>query len=369
MKVLFDHQTFTLQNYGGISRYYYELFRRFEGNADADAEVSLLLSNNAYLNKNTCTGISNFFPKLNFKGKYRIQNGINQFNSVSKLKARNYDVFHPTYYHPYFLPYLKGKPFVVTFLDMIHEKFNDKYSELKQDTKIYDNKKLLLKESSKVIAISESTKNDIIEIFNVNPEKIEVIYLGNSMLLDANGSKINRVVNDDYILYVGNRSLYKNFSFYLSSVAEIIRQKRIKLICAGGGEFNSEEILLISELKLSELVEYISIDDSILSNLYANALGFAFPSLYEGFGIPVLEAFACKCPVMLSKQGSLPEVGGDAAIYFDPENKEEIRNALLTLIENPIYREELISKGNKRLQKFSWDRTFEETANLYQQIL
>ncbi|MCX6297256.1 MAG: glycosyltransferase family 1 protein [Bacteroidetes bacterium] len=366
MKILYDHQTFTNQTYGGISRYYYELISRFNNKDESSCDVSLLLTNNAYLNGNNYKGLYPFFKNRNFRGKWEIMNSVNQSQSVKRIRKQEFDILHPTYYDTYFLNYLKEKPFVVTFLDMIQEKFATKYEIYIQDEETRKKKKLLLQKASKIISISESTKKDIINIYDVDGDKIEVIYLGSS--LNCQKKTDSLYPDSRYILFVGNRSLYKNFNFYLESIAELLKDLQITFVCAGANEFTDSELILIKKLGVSKLVKHYKINDNILSSLYKNALAFVFPSLYEGFGIPVLEAFSCECPCLLSTEGSLPEVGGEAALYFNPHDAKQICDTLSVLINNQQLREELIKKGKERLKLFSWDKTYEQTINLYESI-
>ena len=161
MKILYDHQIFTNQQYGGISRYFFELIKRFDNNENS-CEVATIFSNNAYYNKDFNSEIKNFLPNINIRGKGRVTRLFNQQFSASKIDKGNYDILHPTYYDDYFIDKIKSKPFVVTFYDMIHEKLSNKFIDLKLDSKTFDFKKKLLEHSAKVIAISETTKNDII---------------------------------------------------------------------------------------------------------------------------------------------------------------------------------------------------------------
>ncbi len=362
MKILYDHQTFTLQNFGGISRYFSELINLF--NAEDTCSVATTLSNNAYLNTDNYPNLMSFFPNNKFRGKQKIMNYVNQSKSLSQIKKSDFDVFHPTYYNDYFLKDIGNKPFVVTFYDMIHEKF----SNLNLNNKIYNQKKILIEKSSKIIAISETTKKDIIDIFDVSKDKIEVIYLGNS--LKKNSVGIKNFVDGDYILFVGNRSSYKNFEGLLKVIHKLLTMNNVKLICAGGGGFNLDEINLIKSLGLINMVISIrQINDDLLANLYGNALFFVFPSFYEGFGIPVLESFACGCPTLLSNGGSLPEIGGDAAQYFDPNDSQSLYRAVSNLLNNQELRENLIERGTTRLNKFSWEKTFSETLDVYKSVI
>lgn len=366
MKIQYDHQIFTMQHYGGISRYFYELIKRFDG-IENSCDVATLFTDNAYYNKEFNPKLNRILPDSHFMGKGRITSFFNKRKSLQEVQKGDFDIFHPTYYDDYFLNTIKGRPFVITFYDMIHEKFSNQFESLKSDTKIYNRKKLLLENSSKVIAISETTKKDIIELFDVDASKIDVVYLGNSLQNFDIGN--GPIVEDDYILFVGNRGQYKNFIFFVSAVAQLLIDNNLKLVCAGGGDFSEEEIILFKYLKLENKVVFKKIsNDDVLSNYYTYALFFCFPSLYEGFGIPVLETFACGCPALLSNGGSLPEVGGDAALYFDPTDIQSLRNAANELINSQSLRQSLKEKGFTRLRKFSWDNTFLETIDIYKSI-
>jgi len=246
---------------------------------------------------------------------------------------------------------------------MIHEKFASKYPELGNNKKIFNQKKELIYKAPKVIAISESTRNDLVEIYGVDANKIDVIYLGSSF--NANSESNQPILSKPYILFVGSRSGYKNFSFCVEALHENLKNNDISFVCAGGGGFNHDEIDLINHLGLNDLVIQYSITDQILANLYKYSIAFVFPSLYEGFGIPVLEAFACNTPCLLSNGGSLPEVGGEAAVYFDPLNADSINNSINLILDDKNLRNGLINSGNQRLNIFSWKNTYDKTIKFY----
>lgn len=367
MKILYDHQTFTHQDYGGISRYFYELIKLGKADNENDLELILKYSNNAYIENRNISNHKNFFLNTDFKGKRRLQLLLNKYKSINYIKNNKYDIFHPTYYDTYFLKNLKPKIFTVTYLDMIHEKFVSQYPELGNDKKLFKQKKELIQLAPKVIAISESTKNDLIEIYGVDANKIDIIYLGNSF--NANSESEMPIVSKPYILFVGSRKRYKNFEFCLTSIKNILIKNDICFICAGGDILSKQELDYIDQLGLTNLVSQYSITDKILANLYKHSIAFIFPSLYEGFGIPVLEAFACNTPCLLSNGGSLPEVGGDAAIYFDPLNADSIEQAFNSLINDKALKDHLIQNGKQRLLKFSWNNTYENTIKFYKSLL
>ncbi len=368
MKILYDHQTFSLQEYGGISRIYAELIKP-SPDPEIETELSLLFSNNEYLKELKEIPHRSFLKNSNWKYKIQAIYNLNKIYSISKISTGKYDLFHPTYYDHYFLKYVKQKPFVVTVLDMIHEKFVDKYNDFALDKRV-QGKKIILQEASRIIAISDSTKKDIVEVFDIDKEKIEVIYLGSS-IERKDCEMYLRLVEEDYILFIGNRGDYKNFNFFLQSIAPLLNiHKHIKLLCGGGGKFTEQETLLIKNLGLQQKVKHIVIkNDTTLISLYSNAICFVFPSLYEGFGIPVLEAFSCGCACAVSNSSSLPEVGGDAALYFNPEDSNSILNVVSKLVNDDFVRQEKIAKGYERALMFSWKRTREETFRLYERLL
>lgn len=366
MKILYDHQIFTAQKYGGISRYFYELIYEFEKLKNIETEMSLLVSNNHYISDKKHVRHVNFLPQTEFRGKQRLLTMFNKSNSILQLKKQNFDLFHPTYYDPYFLKYLGQKPFVLTVYDMIHEKFSEMFNE--RDT-ISEKKRLLVEKATKIIAISESTKKDLIELFGTDESKIDVVYLGNSMSVTPD-VKVNIEMPKKYIFFVGSRGGYKNFNRFIKSVAPLLNNdKELHVVCAGGGSFKTNEIELFNNLKISEQAIQKDLDDKTLAYFYQNALAFVFPSLYEGFGIPVLESFACKCPLICSNTSSLPEIAGDGAIYFDPNSEESIKSAVENVLKDKELRDSLIENGIKQLKQFSWQETALQTKKIYESIV
>lgn len=366
MKILYDHQIFTSQKYGGISRYFYELIRGLSDTSNINYEIPLLVSNNYYISDKKFVNYVDLLPNKQFRGKVRIFNYLNKPYTILKLKQQKFDVFHPTYYDSYFLKYIGDKPFVLTVHDMIHEKFSEMFSPKDRTT---EQKRLLEEKAAKIIAVSQSTKKDLIDLFGADESKIEVVYHGNSLFPKSN-IKLSLEIPKKYLLFVGGRNSYKNFERFIKSIAELLTQdKELFVVCTGGGKFSNYEIRLFKELGISKQILQFNLDDDSLVYFYKNALAFIFPSLYEGFGIPVLESFACGCPLVCSNVSSLPEVAGEAALYFDPYSKESIRNAVLRILYDTNLRKDLINKGYQQLKKFSWKQTVEQTKKIYESML
>lgn len=395
MRVLYDSQGFELQASGGISRYFYELANHFYQHDMVEISLEIKYTDNIYLThapfvsnlnrpKHNFLTFDKFLQGYEFRGKYHLFNlmkswgfikdvrQVNQKACRSSILRQKYDIFHPTYYDPYFLEDLGRKPFVLTIYDLTHEIYPE-YFPLNDQTKVW--KKLLAKKAAKIIAISENTKKDIIQYLGVEEDKIRTIYLGGSFDLTERSLGVSdpgvlKSLPSNYILYVGTRTRYKNFYFFIESMREMLEQdKELSIICVGGGGFNREEFYYFKNLNIEGQVFQYAVNDATLSELYKRAKLFVFPSLYEGFGIPILEAFQSGCPVAVSNTSSLPEVGGDAAIYFNPKDILSIQHAVSVGLNDESLRKRMKENGFQRLKKFSWLKTAELTAHLYQEVV
>lgn len=360
MKVLLDNQIYKIQKFGGISKYFSKL-----------TQYSNSITQLNFYDPNLKLSLS-FYEKVKEKllpGKkgdqmFTLKEKKRDFYK-SQFKELEYDIFHPTYYDNYFLEHLMG-PFVVTVYDMIHEK----YPEYFGINEVSEQKRNLCEAASKIIAISQTTKNDIIEIFQIDPGKIEVIYLATDYdSLEPVKPKIGLFENQ-YILFTGNRSIYKNFLTFLIAVAPILKVDHNLHVLCTGPVFSKAELKWINDLGLQGRVHcYFCNSDNELVYLYKNALCFVFPSLYEGFGLPILDAFACNCPIVSSNGGSLAEIAADGAIYFDPKNISEIRSQVELMLYNKDLRDKMIEAGRNRLKNFSWEKCSKETMSLYLNVI
>lgn len=359
VKVLYDNQVFSWQKCGGISRSFYEIISNLDN--DIQFKLPIYFTNNLYLKDSQLVSSKELFPNKTFFGKDKLLKIPNYF-AVNNAFRSNYDVFHPTYFDPYFLSKIKNKPFVLTIHDMIPEKF-PQFFPVNYD--LQNNKRLLAEKSSRIIAVSEMTKNDIINLYGIDSNKISVIYHGSSLNV-SNNKSINLPAK--YILFVGVRSDYKNFiSFYEAFIRICQKEKDLFLICTGN-TFTVEEKKMFENSGLLDRVMHYYVEDSKLSELYSSATLFIFPSLYEGFGIPILEAFASRCPVLLSNIDCFVEVADEAAFYFNPLSVDSIYETLLFALENKEERENKIELGFKRLKDFTWKKAGQLMSNLYRTI-
>ena len=190
----------------------------------------------------------------------------------------------------------------------------------------------MIQSADRIIAISGSTKRDILRFFpETDPAKISVVHLGASM--PAVDESLPSPAEVDYVLFVGSRGGYKNFLRFVEAMRPVLEaRKDICVLCIGGGGFTASELEAIGSLR-SRYCQ-ASADDETLARAYAHALCFVFPSEYEGFGIPLLESFACNCPLVCAKSSSFPEVAGGAAEYFDPLSVDEMSAAILRVVDD-----------------------------------
>lgn len=361
MKVLFDHKGF-VEKYGGVSKYFSEIIKYHLDEYD----VAMKFSVNEYL-KQVKPDCIDLFKQRNFRGMYRILSILNEPNTIKTLKKGNYDIVHLTHYDPYLFKYKKNEKFISTIHDLnffsIPEYFNTRRAaELKRG------QILCAKKSDHIITISENSKKDLIKFLSIPEERISVIYHG----VSSSYSKDNapRLLQDPYVLFVGYRGAkYKNFENAVRAFSIISKDyKNLKFVCTRD-DFNEHEIKLFNELEISEKVIHYAASEKELINLYSYAEFFIYPSVYEGFGLPLLEAMACECPVLCSNTSCFPEIAGNAACYFNPEIIDSIVMAMNSILSDDCLKASLIMEGKKRLTLFSWEKSAQQHYEVYKKIL
>ena len=322
MKIVFGHQIFSVQKYGGISRYFYELARNIEKISDNDVEIFAPLYINEYLVKIKPKGFKVPIPE-------NMGQLVTRFNTLASkllIHSRNdINIYHETYYSGN-NNYPKSAINIVTVFDMVHEKFPSMFSK---NDKTKQNKINAINRADHVICISRNTQKDLIELLGIDEEKTSVVHLANSLIIKSSNIPYPNF-DAQYILFVGKRSGYKNFKNLIKAYADSKTLKNhFLIVCFGGGKFSNEEINFITSMKIDiRNIKHIEGDDNMLSYLYSSAAVFIYPSFYEGFGIPPLEAMFHGCPVVCSNTSSIPEVVGESGIFFNPYEPEEISNAI-----------------------------------------
>ena len=285
--------------------------------------------------------------------------------------------FTPTHYAPRFSPV----PTVISIMDLSYLHF----PELFADRDLYQLKnwtQYSIKKAAHIITISNSSKNDIIKAYRIPEDRVTVIYPGikevttlNPHVYSMSELKSKYLISDNYLLSVGTLQPRKNTARLIEAFAKLKKSKKfdksdIMLVVVGKKGWLYEDILAAPErFGVTESVKFLDfVSDEDLASLYKNAQCYVFPSLYEGFGLPVLEAMKFDCPVITSNISSLPEAAGDAALYVNPLDVDDIAKKIEKILENKELRKDLIKKGREQIKKFSWEKSAKETLQILQQV-
>lgn len=366
MRILYDYQAFSRQFYGGISRYFVEIARRLAVAENTEVRILAPLYINHYL-KELDPGIVTGRQLASApKAAGKLLNIYNRAATRYGVATFKPDILHETYFAKHEVALRRRQARVVTVYDMIHE-LSPEYFPAWDSTS--DNKRRAVERADHVICISENTRRDLLEIFNIREENVSVVHLG----FDSQQSKETagqRLVDAPYLLYVGIRSGYKNFERLLHAYADSKTvHDNFRLVCFGGGNFSRSEIQRFQDLGLAaDRLVWKGGSDSVLMKLYEHASAFVYPSLYEGFGIPPLEAMAHGCPVVCSRGSSISEVVGDAGEFFDPHEPDAIACAIENVVGSQTRADELRALGRQRIKSFTWEKCASRTHDVYSSL-
>jgi len=366
--ITYDSQIFSWQRYGGISRIYKELIQEYIKDPSLRISVTGRYHINEYLNELKANEISkiNYFPKMEiFPGK--INQILNRKYLFGVKNNKSCNIFHETYFDSFATKIPASTSRVISVYDMIDEKFGVNKS-IRSKISLRD-KEISIKRADHVICISENTRTDLIEILGIPKIKTSVVYLGSEMMENVykDNSSPSKNINNKYILYVGSRGGYKNFKLLLESIdSSLLLKKNFTLVAFGGGKFSKNETEIINKMNINAF--QLSGSDAMLSSLYKKASIFVYPSMYEGFGIPPLEAMRFGCPVICSNNSSISEVVGDAGRYFKNNDPESLKMAMENVLDSQKLRNNLIELGYKRAKIFSWNKCAQDTLNVYKKI-
>ena len=269
---------------------------------------------------------------------------------------------------------VRAKKKVLLIPDMSFVK-HPQFTEKKNLNFLSKNVGRAVRRSDKIITISEDAKKEICEFYNVADEKIEVVYPGcpKSVKKIENLDLIKKIkekygIEGKYILFVGTLEPRKNIKGLIEAynlLSDDLKKEYQLVLCGGKGWYYGEIFDIVKKYKLENRVIFTGyVDEDDISFIYSGAFLFVLPSFYEGFGLPVLEAFTCGVPVVCSNTSSLPEVGDEAVIYCNPNNIENIKESIITVLENKNLREKNIRKGHEQLKKFSWENAAKKVFNI-----
>lgn len=326
--IIYDGIINILQSHGGISVLFHELNKRMAPNA----------AKYYVYNESNNIGNNTFLLNPRILERYR------KFN----VKLSENDVFHSTYYR---LP--QSKTTVVT---TVHDFTYEKYiGGIAAKVHSYQKNNAILN-SDKIICVSKNTAEDLLRYCRVPESKIEVVYNGVSD--DYYPLNLER---QDYVVFVGSRISYKNFGLVVSAVSKF---KDLKLTIVGGGKLTDSEVCILEEKLKGRFEVKGTLSNKELNVVYNQAIALAYPSEYEGFGIPVIEAQKSGCPVIALNRSSIPEVAGSAAVLLDQADENNIYEAIQMLLSSD-FRKRLLNLGFENAKRFSWDICFKETQLIY----
>ena len=356
MRLLYDCQIFSSFQYSGISRYFCELFREFDG-AEMPWEVACRFSNNAFLK--ALRPVPGFLPNLEFRGKNRFLEAFNSRATRKALRTGDFDIFHATYSKPYRRELLQGKPYVITVHDLTHEKFPQLPSARREAAEEAES----IRCADRIITPSVATRDDLVALYPEAAPKVTVIYHGFRKPRRLGPTPL---MGHRYVLHVGTRKFYRDFSTAAKAVAMV---PELALLCVGGGAFDSDERRLFHRLGLEDRVFQTGLDESGLFSAYAGALALVFPSLAEGFGLPIIEAQSMGCVPVLSNIPCFREIGGEGALFFAPGNADECSAALQELAANRVLKQRLIERAGTGLKRFDWRVSARRHLAVYESLL
>ncbi len=364
---------FSLQRFGGISRIFIELMRELSKKPDCGIHWFRGCHVDEYKIKDFCPRLQRYQgfqePALfrRFVGKHRQKLNGSIFSLFTRQFAGGYDIYHPTYYDDSLLGSARAKRMAVTICDMIPEKFLFSTSSGK---KLIETKRNIIHRADLIFVISASTRNDLVELLGVTESKIRVISLGSRMDEVKAVTLDPRLFQKPFFLYVGTRSKYKNFEILMRAFALSERLKSdFQVVCFGGSApFLSPELVFMKENGILDNFIYLNGSDALLKGLYGKAKALVYTSRYEGFGLPLLEAMECGCPVVCCRVSSIPEVTGPAALFFDPDSPEELASCMQKIVQDSSLRNTMIGQGLDRAKEFSWEKTASAVWNGYQEL-
>jgi len=372
MNIIYDFQIFQMQQYGGVSRYFYKLIQKISSNDNVGIFLYLGLNQSGF-NWKSQRSLCKKSVSIHVSQRVASKKCITALNylgfNIFQAMNRHADILHLTYYPHKIFRNTKTK-LVVTLYDLIQELYPEYYAN---DDSI-ERKRKALYEADLILCISESTRNDLLNYYKVDPKKTRVVYLGPTF--ENNSSLVYDNVNNPnpnkrpYLLFVGLRDSYKNFK---TAVKAYLSNKNIlkeyDLLCFGSAPFTVEELDFLKKNGIGGKTFYISGDDQVLWSCYRHAHLLVYPSLYEGFGFPLLEAMAAGCPILASNRGSIPEIMGQAGIEFDAQDESSVADAISKLAYDEKLRQNLIKRGFSRVKDFSWEKTAKETYEAYLDII
>ena len=358
MKIVFDNIIYSLQKSGGGSVYWTELLKRF-----IKSDNELIFFDQKEPNDNIFRKTLDL-DKVKKESKWSL--AIRRYLPFTEKISGKY-IFHSSYYR---YASASNAINVTSIHDFTTEKFR---KGLAREVNLLQ-KKWAVKKAKGVVCISENTKKDLLFFMpNTDENKIRVIYNGVSedfftieyeFNIADKDLRFKHLENEKYLLYVGHRTGYKNFKLAVDAASQFLNQYKLVIV---GERFTEEEKKWVESKLGNQYLQLKGLNNENLNHLYNKAYALLYPSSYEGFGIPIIEAMKTKCPVIAFKNSSIPEVAGEAALLYEEENVDSIIHGIQKLQDKDL-RDRLKNKGIIQAEKFSWDNTFRQYIEFYKEL-
>jgi glycosyltransferase involved in cell wall biosynthesis len=363
LRILYDHQAFSLQNTGGVSRYYYELVKHLSLMDSCRPEMVVGVHWNAFDFVNL-PGVwvwgAHALSWVPRKARYV----LNELLSTAVLPCcGEFDVYHPTHYRR--VRAARWKKLVVTHLDCAYERYSGLFNRVEMIKRLRARQ---FQASDAIICISESTRRDLHEFYDVPENKTFVVHPGVTQLRRHLNGHGQLTCDRPFVLYVGSRASYKNFPALLKAFAAAGLKKEFDTLAVGGGEASDTERDFLRDLGLVGCVRFVpGASDALLAELYAQARLLVYPSLYEGFGFPPLEAMSLGCPALVARTSCLPEICRNAAFYFEVDSQESFVCSLRMACLDETQRATKIKEGKELVMSYTWDKCAANVLKIYSQ--
>jgi len=357
VRVALDEQIFAIQPYGGISRMFAEIAQQFAAGVVPD--VDLLPLRAPIVNRYILDD-----PQL--AAHLEATEAGSPWSALARYLTRlrttaDADVIHNTFYLPHGLGPARGAKRIVTVHDMIPELMPQTRRRLDWITL----KQRYVRAADHITCVSEATKQDLIKVYGIPDAPISVVHHGVDPRFHPDVPRED-FLPERYLLFVGHRAQYKDADVLFQAFSMIASQDPdLQLLCVGGNGLSDQEAGRLQELGIRDRVSQRYLPDSQMASAYAHAELFVFPSHFEGFGLPALEAMACDTPVVLAAATSLPEVGGEAAAYFEPGSPSDLARVMVEMLGDTSRRERLRALGLQRARDFTWPMAASRTADVY----
>lgn len=365
MRVFFDHQAFSLQSHGGITTVFSELFRHLASEADISVDLFLGRSATHFPFSAICTEKDRVIEV----GRRWATPGarsyiINEALTIALAPMYGkYDIYHSTLYR--FIPAIRARYKIATHHDCVQEVFPELFPDAQRNFRF---RSRMYRLADVIICVSEASRQDLLKFYDVDPSATVVVHNGIlPMKIEAEGQEaLELTASGTYVLYVGARHSYKNFPAFLRACAESGITCDYSILVVGGGEAKPSESELVAKLGLSRRLRFVPYASrSLLAAVYANASLLVYPSLYEGFGMPPLEAASVGCVSLVAKNPASLEVCQDGVFYFDPYVAGDFERMLQASLTDTLGRSARIEKARNLVQQYTWERCCRQIVAVY----